>query len=129
MEALGIKGDQCGVVLTPVVLSRLPPDLRLEWSRDSDTHESDLKFLLDFLQKQIERRERSQSYGAGSCGSEATSGTDKHPGQHKPTAAALHSVNNMCPVCSRPGHVASRYFKITQAPLQARRSILKECKV
>ena len=129
LEALGTKGNQYGVVLTPVVLSHLPPDLRLEWSCDGDTHESDLKFLLDFLQKEIERRERSQSYGAGSCGSEAISGTDKRPGQHKPTAAALHSVNNTCPVCSRPGHVASRCFKITQAPLQARRSILKECKV
>ena len=32
LEALNITGQQYDVVLTPLVLSRLPPDLRLEWA-------------------------------------------------------------------------------------------------
>ena len=32
-EELRISGKQYGVVLTPLVLSRLHPDLRLEWAR------------------------------------------------------------------------------------------------
>ena len=33
LEELRIYGKQYGVVLTPLVLSRLHPDLRLEWAR------------------------------------------------------------------------------------------------
>ena len=33
LEALGICGTQYGVILTPLILSRLPQDVRLEWSR------------------------------------------------------------------------------------------------
>lgn len=62
LEALGINGDQYGVVLTPVILSRLPQDIRLEWSRESLGHESDLEWLLKFLQKEIQRRERSETF-------------------------------------------------------------------
>ena len=32
----------------------------MEWARDGERHESDLLFLLDFLQREIERRERSR---------------------------------------------------------------------
>ena len=37
LEALNITGQQYGVVLTPLVLSRLPPYLRLEWAREGYT--------------------------------------------------------------------------------------------
>ena len=33
LEALKVDGKQYGRVLTPIILSRLPEDLRLEWSR------------------------------------------------------------------------------------------------
>ena len=49
LDALGIDGDKYGVILTPLILSRLPQDIRLEWSREGKGHESDLKFLLEFL--------------------------------------------------------------------------------
>ena len=42
LEALGVKGDQYGVILTPVILSRLPQEIRMEWSRDGSGHEGDL---------------------------------------------------------------------------------------
>ena len=35
LEALKIDGKQYGRVLTPIILSRLPDDLRLEWSRNA----------------------------------------------------------------------------------------------
>ena len=54
LDALGISGEQYGVVLTPLILSRLTPELRLEWARDGERHESDLLFLLGFLQREIE---------------------------------------------------------------------------
>ncbi|XP_068212673.1 uncharacterized protein [Palaemon carinicauda] len=62
LEALGIAGKQCEVFLTPIILSRLPSELWLEWARDGDGHESDLDWLLTFLDKEISRLERSEAF-------------------------------------------------------------------
>ena len=62
LAALGISGDEYGVILTPLVLSRLPAELRMEWARVGESHESDLKHLMNFLKAEIERRERSQVF-------------------------------------------------------------------
>ena len=58
LEALGVTGDQYGVILTPLILSRLPQDVRLEWAREGLGRESDLDWLLTFLASEINRRER-----------------------------------------------------------------------
>ena len=39
LDSLRIKGDQYGIILTPLVLSRLPVEMRLEWARDGEKHE------------------------------------------------------------------------------------------
>ncbi|XP_068208316.1 uncharacterized protein [Palaemon carinicauda] len=62
LEVLGVAGKQYGVFMPPVILSRLPSDIRLEWSREGSGHESDLSWLLKFLQREIERRERSDTF-------------------------------------------------------------------
>ncbi len=64
LEVLGVKGESCGVFLTPLILSCLPNDIRLEWAREGDGKEADLTFLLSFLQKEIRRLERSESFQA-----------------------------------------------------------------
>ena len=53
LETLGVAGDQFGVFLTPVILSRLPHDIRMEWSRDGSGHESDIKWLLNFCKRKL----------------------------------------------------------------------------
>ena len=45
LTTLKIDGDKYGVILTPLILSHMPQELRLEWSRDGKGHESDLKFF------------------------------------------------------------------------------------
>ena len=62
LEALGITGQQYGVILTPLLLSRLPSEVRLEWARSSVGKEGDLDHLLSFLQQEIARLDRSQVY-------------------------------------------------------------------
>ena len=79
LEALGIGADQYGVILTPLILSRLPTELRMEWAREGDTHERDLNFLMQFLKTEIERRERSQVFTSSSS-----------DGRDQLTAASLH---------------------------------------
>ena len=62
LEALGVSGKQCEVFLTPIILARLPSELRLEWARKGAGHESDLEWLLKFLQQEIETIERSETF-------------------------------------------------------------------
>ena len=83
LDSLGITGRQYGVILTPLILSRLPELLRLEWAREGEREaegakqtakaeggdisqlvswEADLNFLMDFLKREIQRRETSQTY-------------------------------------------------------------------
>ena len=61
LEVPGISGSQYGVVLTPLFLSRLPPDMRLEWLCEGEQHERDLEFILEFLLGEIGRQERLQT--------------------------------------------------------------------
>ena len=40
LETMGITGSQYGVILTPLILSRLPANLRLQWVRESEREEA-----------------------------------------------------------------------------------------
>ena len=62
LETFGIEGDTFGVFLTPIILSWLPADIRLEWAREGEGKEDNLAFLLTFLSKEIRRRERSDTF-------------------------------------------------------------------
>ena len=62
LEALGVSGKQCEAFLMPFILSRLLSEMRLEWNRQGAGHESDLEWLLKFLQEEIETIERSETF-------------------------------------------------------------------
>ena len=49
LEALKVSGKQCETFLTPIILSRLPSEIRIEWARKGAGKESDLEWLLKFL--------------------------------------------------------------------------------
>ena len=87
LEALGISGKQYGVLLTPIILSRLPTELRLEWARTGEGKEGDLAYLLDFLKLEISRRERSQSVVKDDLNSNTK--CDKKQGHMSGSAGAL----------------------------------------
>ena len=108
LETLNVTGERYGVVLTPILVSRLPEDVRKDWAREGAGKESDLDFLLAFLKKEINSLERSQAFsGLSSCASEQL-----NPGQRAgrrvrretstPSAAALQasSSSSACGFCS-----------------------------
>ena len=64
LETLKVGGEKYGVVLTPMIVAKLPETVRLEWARTSEGKEGDLDNLLDFLATEIERQERSGQYAA-----------------------------------------------------------------
>lgn len=104
LEALGVSGKQWEVFLTPIIPSRLPNELRLEWARDGDGHESDLEWLLQFLHKEISRLERSEAFkGKKSISDERKE--SKGSKEKVYSAAALHASSkqesSLCSFCSK----------------------------
>ena len=109
---MNVTGTQYGVILTPLILSRLPPEIRLEWARRGEGKEGDLGWLLDFLEKEIKSRERSQIF------KEAYKPAPEEKSARVATAAALHtesqrpsssatSTHGECGICSKTHMTAS----------------------
>ena len=109
LEGLGIEGDTYGIFLTPIILSRLPHDMRMEWAREGEGRESDLEFLLESLTKEIRRLERSESFKEQ--GISPTSMEERGTPKKRSTASALHITSTpatklTCIFCekSHPSH-------------------------
>ena len=128
LDALGISGEQYGVALTPLILSRLTPELRLEWARDSEQHESDLLFLLNFLR--AFSGEGATAHDSRAFSREGAT-TDEGPSTCSPvaTASALHASietgRTTCELCGRQGHALERCFKLIRAPVGERQNTVK----
>lgn len=82
LESLGITGKTYGVILTPLVLHRLPESVRMEWARQGEGKETDLEALLNFLFEEIMRRERSLTF------SQKSSSKDERKSKSKLTGSA-----------------------------------------
>ena len=126
LATLRIDGDKYGVILTPLILSLVPQELRLEWSCDGKGHESDLKFLLSFLEKEIQRRERSQMFQESLGPSFKPSGEEHRP--RVATASALQATSTMkpsktCYFCGK-NHPTEKCFKLS-GPIQVKKEKLK----
>ena len=112
LETLDVKGKDCGVFLTPIILSHLPEEIRFEWARVGEGKERDLPFLLEFMQKEIERIERCNTYGEMSA---KETKTDKKPEVKgsTPSAAALSSPTSIpCDVCQMTNHKTEKCYKL-----------------
>ena len=61
LQALGVEGQQYGTLLVPVLLSKVPQELRLIISREFDTGNWSLDELLKVFKTEVEARERCKS--------------------------------------------------------------------
>lgn len=83
LKSLGISGETYGVILTPLILSRLPS----EYSRNSKSKESDLDYLLEFMREELERRERADTFKVTAERPEKSESKSKR--NNLPTASSL----------------------------------------
>ena len=141
LEAMGVKGDECGIFLTPVILSRLPHDIRMEWSRDGEGHESDLSWLLEFLRKEITRRERSEAFKeVTTTKTQDRSVTEERRSSNRPTnmkvstASALQTASTsertrlLCGFCGR-GHPTERCWDVSGLTIPERHDRILSAKL
>ena len=146
LENLGVGGESYGVILTPLILHQLPNNIRLEWARVGEGKEGDLGFLLKFLHEEIQRRERSQTFGvtAGAVGptttspSEARSGSlggqrsrprqNMRKGQGSAIALLSGSGSKRTPLCvfCHGGHFSDQCQELNGLDLEARKNKIRK---
>ena len=125
LKALGVTGEKYGVILTPLILARLPVEIRLEWARN-EGHEDDLAFLLQFLKQEIERQERSQAYSA-MMKQQAAVKPSQDSVSVQGTATALQVVVG-CGICGKD-HSTSQCFRLTRTAVRNRRPVVRNAKL
>ena len=104
----------------------IPQDIRMEWAREGEGHESDLSWLLEFLKKEIQRRERSQTFRETPPASEKTQPSVPEERRRVASVATLSSFSDSrCGICHKP-HQTERCWDLTNYPISVRRDkILK----
>ncbi|XP_063590241.1 uncharacterized protein LOC134767126 [Penaeus indicus] len=121
LQALGVTEEQCEVFLTPLILSCLPEELRLEWAREGSGRESDISWLLQFLQKEIERIERSETFKVVLGKAEGRFVESEK--RRVPSASALYTSSEVgssyCAFCSKE-HKSEKCWDIQKLSLKER---------
>ncbi|KAG1649834.1 hypothetical protein GQR58_028606 [Nymphon striatum] len=100
LGTLDVTDEKFGAILTPLILSRLPENFRLEWSREGQGHENELQYQLNFIEKEIRRLERSEMFNKENKTPHAHSGEEESGSERRrrpvhprsSTASALRVV-------------------------------------
>ena len=66
LDSLGIKAEQYGSLLIPIIMTKLPPDLRLRFARDTDEDVWEIKELMELVKREVEARKTSEGVKAQS---------------------------------------------------------------
>ncbi len=120
LEALGIQSDQYGSLLIPVIMSKLPSDVRLQIARKTEKDVWVIKDLLEIIRKEVEARELSEQV-------KANNDSKKPPPPKFPTISSLTAqeaagVHIKCAYCGKQHYSASCE---TVVQLSERKDILR----
>ena len=138
---LGVKGELVAVLLCPLIVSRFPEDIALEWSRNSEDKESDLNFTLDFLRKEIRRLERASSIKTALEKVEPLSTVKASTDKPKGSVTALYTTSETsaaegkgsdlkgwCTFHKTKGHKSKDCHQFKMSNVQMRRQMVNKAK-
>ena len=128
LEALGVKSTQYGSLLIPIIMAKLPPEIRVHVARNTNEDVWDIEPILSVIQNEIEARELSEKIKAMTNNTEP-----KRPPQfqkHPTTGSFVVETTPplptpTCVYCSEM-HFSASCLKITD--INARKTILKRDK-
>lgn len=127
LEALGVKASQYGSLLIPIIMAKLPPEIRVHVARNTTEDVWDIESILNVIQNEIEAREIGEKIKAMSSNTEP-----KRPQLPKIPTTGSFLVDSTpplptptCVYCSEMHFSASRP-KITD--MCSRKAILKRDK-
>ena len=110
LRSLGIEATSYGALLSPVLLAKLPPDLRLIVSRMVSDSNLDIDALLSTFEEELTARER------------ANPNLSREKPNHTPALFSGSSTNPQCAYC-RQSHPSMSCASVTKPA--DRRNILK----
>ena len=64
LEALGVKADQYGTLLIPILMAKLPSEIRVHVARNTTQDVWNIESILDVIQSEVEAREISDKVKA-----------------------------------------------------------------
>ena len=128
LEALGVKSEQYGSLLIPIIMAKLPDEIRIQVARNTSQDVWEIDSLLDLIQSEIDAREMSEKI-------KAATEQGKRPSSSKPpipTAGtffgATSNTESIVPKCvyCNERHFSASCNKVTD--INVRRDILRRDK-
>lgn len=114
LASLGVTSDQYGSLLIPVIMSKLPPEIRLQIARNSKDSVWKIEELLNVIKVEVEAREASEMTMAKTSegGKSQSPGRDSKFRNQTPTANSLVSQQGgsfkiKCAYCRNEHYSAS----------------------
>ena len=121
LKSLGVSSDSYGALLSSVLLSKLPHELRLIVSRKTNDDDWNLDNLMKEMEREIDARERAK---ANSANPSATTSTKKQTREPHTAAALLSGTPDpRCCYCQQ-AHSSGTCRVVTQ--VDARKQILRK---
>ena len=122
LETMGVQRDHCELFLVPIIVDRLPEELRDNWAKEGEGFEDNLEYLLHFISKEIERLERRETVRSEETKKKNSLEVKKEShsspnsskfSKHKSTTSALHvsAAKPICNFCSK-AHESENCYKI-----------------
>ena len=113
LKGLEVAAESYGRLLAPVVMSKLPSELRLILGREMGDDDWNLEVILENLGKEVETRERTANAGH----------TSKRPSKELPTAATLLSQEGepQCAFCGQQHGTVN--CKVRKTPEERRQAL------
>ena len=128
LEALGVKSEQYGSLLIPIIMAKLPDEIRIQVARNTSQAVWEIDSLLDLIQSEIDAREMSEKI-------KAATEQVKRPSSSKtplPTAGTFFGATSntestvpRCVYCTER-HFSASCSKVTD--INARKDILRRDK-
>ena len=53
LEAMNVERSHCELFLVPIIVDRLPEELRDNWAKEGEGYEDNLEYLLDFISEKL----------------------------------------------------------------------------
>ena len=95
LSFLGIDAAKYGIIITPIIISRLPCQLALEWADVSKGKKGDLPHLLTFLQDFVATRQRALCFSTSAAKAISKSSCESTLQERLPTASALTVIEQL----------------------------------
>ena len=104
LESLDVSSSQYGSLLIPVIMSKLPPEIRIQVARNTAREVWEMSDLLKVIRQEVEAREISDGVKTN-----VNLDKQKEPSMKRPSSSTLYSAQNGTHLSSKTGPMKCVY--------------------